>query len=182
MPGGGRQRGHLRHKRRLPPMNTVMINDTPATVLIDTGASVNVMENTMYQRLSPKPSLSPSNTKIYTYGGLDPLPLQTTIEVSGTNQDHTTTPKLYVVKGNLGTLLGCHTAEDLELVFFARQRATRALQYIVAHHRCEGGPQPEIINRVGLLTRQSPERQCLTAYVFFCAQRRQRALCHSVEA
>ncbi|KAJ1115552.1 hypothetical protein NDU88_003775 [Pleurodeles waltl] len=108
-------------KRRPPPMSEVHINGTLVSVLIDTGASVNVMDETLFKKRVPAPPLTMTATKIYNYGGKDPLPLKGTVEVAVSSGNRSTEAKFYVVAGDRGTLLGCHTAEDLELVFFARQ-------------------------------------------------------------
>ncbi|KAJ1109821.1 hypothetical protein NDU88_007179 [Pleurodeles waltl] len=64
--------------------------------------------------------LTPTTTKIYNYGGREPLPLKGTVEVAVSSGQVSTQAKFYVVTGDRGTLLGCHTAEELELVFFVR--------------------------------------------------------------
>ncbi|KAJ1155086.1 hypothetical protein NDU88_007822, partial [Pleurodeles waltl] len=113
--------GERQLKKRPPPMSMVHINGKSATVLIDTGASVNVMDETLFRQLTPAPVLSPTTTKIYNYGGREPLPLKGTVEVSVSSEQAAALARFYVVAGDRGTLLGCHTAEELELVFFARQ-------------------------------------------------------------
>ncbi|KAJ1119863.1 hypothetical protein NDU88_008048 [Pleurodeles waltl] len=108
-------------RKRPPPMSDVYVNGTRVSVLIDTGASVNVMDETLYKKLVPAPPLMSTATKIYNYGGREPLPLKGIVEVAVSSGDRSADAKFYVVAGDRGTLLGCHTAEELELVFFARQ-------------------------------------------------------------
>lgn len=102
-------------------MCTVKVNGSCVQALIDTGATVNVMDFTQYQLLSPRPPLAPSSPKIYTYGGTVPLPLRGVICTTVASENHTTETKFHITDGKEGTLLSCHTAEDLGLVFFANQ-------------------------------------------------------------
>ena len=62
------------------PKAKVMIADVPLQVLIDTGASINVIDEKTYQtiiksRQNKRIPLSNTATKIYSYGGSKPLPV-----------------------------------------------------------------------------------------------------------
>lgn len=102
-------------------MCSVSIEDTIVSALIDTGASVNVMDSNHYNRLVSRPPLAPSTAKIYSYGGTRPLPLRGVIHATVVNGAHATKTTFHNTEGGQGTLLSCHTAEDLGLVFFANQ-------------------------------------------------------------
>ena len=91
------------------------------TALIDTGASVNVIDETQFEKLSPRPKITPTAARIYTYGGHTPIPLRGVIQVQVRNGEWSTYARFHVTEGRTGTLLSCHTAEDLGLVFFAKQ-------------------------------------------------------------
>ncbi|KAJ1159697.1 hypothetical protein NDU88_000202 [Pleurodeles waltl] len=108
-------------KRHPTPVCTLDIMGTTATALIITGASVNVIYDVLYNLLSPRPLMTPCTTKIYTYDGCDPLPLRRAIVVTVTRHGRSIKYKFHVAKGDRGTLLGCHIAEDLELAFFVQQ-------------------------------------------------------------
>ena len=55
------------------------------TSLIDTGASVNVMDLKQYLALRRKSPFAPTCTRIYAYGGHQPLPLAGVTEVTISN-------------------------------------------------------------------------------------------------
>ena len=118
--------GRESNKRWPPPMSTVEIEGTTTSALIDTGASVNVMGTAMLKSLATRPKVMPTGARIYTYGGTTPLP--GVIEVTVMAEDRTTRTKFHVTKGESGTLLGCHTSEDLGLEFFAILNTTRVVQ------------------------------------------------------
>ena len=113
--------GRENTKKRPPPICNVNIEGVEITALIDTGASVNVMDEIQFEKLVPPPTVMPTAARIYTYGGTTPLPLKGVIHVEITSEDRSTTAKFHVTEGWTGTLLSCHTAEDLGLVFFAHQ-------------------------------------------------------------
>ena len=104
-------------KKRPPPMCTVQIAGADVSALIDAGASVNILDIDQYQRLLPRPPITPTKARIYTYGGTEPIPLQGMIEVTVTNKGRAMRAQFHVTRKNSGTLLSCHTAEDLGLVF-----------------------------------------------------------------
>ena len=113
--------GRENQQKRPPPMCKVEIEGVEISALIDTGASVNVIDEVHFGKLSPRPTISSTTACIYTYGGTVPLPLRGVIQVKVVNEGRSTTAKFHVTEGNTGTLLRCHTAEDLGLVYFARQ-------------------------------------------------------------
>ncbi|KAJ1154298.1 hypothetical protein NDU88_007051 [Pleurodeles waltl] len=97
------------------------INGVGITALIDTGASVNVIDDKQFSRLQPRPEQLPMRVKNCTYGGTEPLPLKGVIKEEVRRGDMKTTTRFHVTKGNTRTLLGCLVAEDLGLIFFAKQ-------------------------------------------------------------
>jgi hypothetical protein len=57
-----------------------MIANVPLQVLIDSGASINVIDEKAYHAITTSPqnnklSLRHTSTKIYSYGGTSPLPV-----------------------------------------------------------------------------------------------------------
>ena len=57
------------------PTTTVTIGKTRVTVLIDSGASVNIMDERTYNTLHPKPTLHKDKTQIFTYASNTTLPI-----------------------------------------------------------------------------------------------------------
>lgn len=112
--------GEVQSKKKPLPVCRIWVGATKVPVLIDTGASVNVMDATQFQRLSPKPTLLKTKARIYTYGGTVPLELQGVIEVEVAYGSRKLRTKFHVTKDRAGSLLGCSTAEALGLVTFVR--------------------------------------------------------------
>ena len=102
-------------------MCTVQIGQAKITELIDTGASVNVIDATQLDKLSPRPQLQRTKPRIDTYGGTEPIPFRGVIQVAVKSEGYFSQARFHVTEGSTGKLLGCHRIEDLGLVFFARQ-------------------------------------------------------------
>lgn len=102
-------------------MCQIQIGTTKVPILIDTGASVNVLDAVQFQKLSPRPQLRSTKARIYTYGGTSPLALQGVIEVTVAHGKRMLKTKFHVTRERAGSLLGCAMAEDLGLETFARQ-------------------------------------------------------------
>lgn len=113
--------GRTTSRKRPPPMCMIDVGENTITVLIDMGASVNILDTAQYDQLKPKPQLQDTKAKIFTYGGDTPIPLQGVIEVKVKHGDRSALPRFHVTKDSAGSLKGCHSAEDLGLVIFARQ-------------------------------------------------------------
>ena len=54
-------------KMKSQPMFEVIIHDTPLTVMADSGASVNVLDEKDYQSLTKPPTLQQTNVQIHPY-------------------------------------------------------------------------------------------------------------------
>ena len=52
---------------------TIKVHDTPVTVMADSGASINILDEKKYHRLPNRPTLEPSSVKIYDYQSTVPL-------------------------------------------------------------------------------------------------------------
>ena len=70
----------------------VTVNGQNVHFLIDTGATVDIIDANTFEKLRKKVSLQKSTTKIYAYGFQTPLPLPTTRE-SNTVQNNTSIPR-----------------------------------------------------------------------------------------
>ena len=87
-------------------MCIVEIEVTPAKALIDTGASVNVMDAIMLKKLVTCPKVVQTQARIYTYGGTTPLPLLGVISVTVVKGDKKVRTRFHATEGDTGTLLG----------------------------------------------------------------------------
>ena len=86
-------------------------------MLIDSGSTLNVLDEKTYKTFNPISILKKSNTKIFTYHSSN-----TSLEVLDTFKAYTTAfdkaliYKFYVVKGHGGDLLGKESAEQFNLL------------------------------------------------------------------
>ena len=92
------------------PKAKVLIANVPLEVLIDSGASVNVIDEKAYHTLTKSPqntqlSLRPTVAKIYSYGGTSPLPVLGTVSTHVESRTRITPATIYVIKGESGCLL-----------------------------------------------------------------------------
>ncbi len=92
------------------PKANVMIANVPLQVLIDSGASINVIDEKAYHAITKSPqnnqlSLRHTSTKIYSYGGTSPLPVLGTFYTRVESKTRTTPATIYVIKGENGCLL-----------------------------------------------------------------------------
>ncbi|KAK3756991.1 hypothetical protein RRG08_063183 [Elysia crispata] len=76
-----------------------MINNHAIKFVVDTGASVNVITNTAYKALSPRPKLSPSSTSVYSYNTKEKLPILGCFSSRVRYKERTIEAQFYVVEG-----------------------------------------------------------------------------------
>lgn len=110
----------VRLRKGPQPMCVVRIGSTEMRMLIDTGASVNILDASQFARLEPRPELKKTTACVYTYEGATPLELQSVMEAVVTHEGRQVATKFHVTQQGAGSLLGCSMAEDLGLVMFAR--------------------------------------------------------------
>lgn len=104
-----------------PPVCEVWIGQTIVALLVDTGATVNVMGEQLVERLCPKPQMKSTEVQIWPYGGNAPLPVQGVIKTEVRWCECSLMTKFYIVSGQKGPLMGCATAVMFGIVTFARQ-------------------------------------------------------------
>ena len=105
------------------PMCRLEIDGEYVELMLDSGASVNLIDEVTYQRIykgKVKP-LEQSKRRIFSYGSPTPLPLLGTIHAKITAKSNSTPATLHVVKGSSGNLLGYDTAQRLELLKIVNQ-------------------------------------------------------------
>ena len=95
---------------------TIKINGQDVLFLVDTGATVDIIDSVTYEKLKKKGSLQRSSTKIYAYGFQTPLPLKGQFQATLESKKRYATSQLYVIDGAAGNLLSAKTAQDLALV------------------------------------------------------------------
>ena len=111
------------------PKAKVVIANVPLQVLIDSGASINIIDEKAYHAITKSPqnkqlSLRPTLTKIYSYGGTSPLSVLGTFSTHVASRTRVTPATIYVLKGENGCLLSYKTANELELISVIAQTDT----------------------------------------------------------
>ena len=101
---------------RKQPTFYVNIAGTPMTIMVDSGSSINILNEQDYNQLSTRPRLQKARIKIYPYQTETLLPVlgRFTAPITSDTSNHTET--FYVVKGTGGSLLSWRTSNDLELL------------------------------------------------------------------
>ncbi|XP_062614628.1 uncharacterized protein K02A2.6-like, partial [Saccostrea cucullata] len=111
------------------PQKTLKVNGVLCDFLLDTGASVNVLDQTTYVKIGSPKLEKESNPALVPFGGGKQLTVfgscQLKIEWKGVVQSH----KFYVVKGNYGALLGYQTCMSFGLVQVVHQLSPIADRY-----------------------------------------------------
>ena len=98
------------------PKVTVKINGVKCNMLVDTGASVNILDNKTYQKIG-SPKLQKKNiSQLYPYGGSQPLKVRGSCQLTIETSNKIDTYKFYVVSGNHGALIGYTSATELEMI------------------------------------------------------------------
>ena len=95
---------------------TARIQSQNITFLIDTGATVDLIDSDTYELLKNQVSLRKSSTKIYAYGAKTPLPVKGQFQATVESKERYTVSQFYVVEGRGGNLLSAKTAQDLSII------------------------------------------------------------------
>ena len=109
--------------------------------LIDTGATVDIIDSNTFEKLNKKVSLQKSSTKIYAYGFQAPLPLKGQFQATLESKKRYTVSQIYVIDG-AGGLLSAKTAQDLALVQLANKISSFPEQDKQTHHHKNATQSP----------------------------------------
>ena len=104
----------------------VTINSVEAAVLVDTGASVDIIDSPTFERLQGTVKLVNTNTKIHPYGSETPLSLKGQFQALIESKKRYAVTQIYVVEGAGGNLLSAKTAQDLNLIQMVNRVSTQA--------------------------------------------------------
>lgn len=124
------------------PIVQVCINNQSLPVLIDSGASANVLEKGVYNSLRPRPKLHSTNTKLYAYGSKTPLDVLGAVDVKLSKGEICVDTCFYVVKSNTDSLVGYETATELGLLKILRsvqQPSESVIQKLLKEYRVDQG-------------------------------------------
>ena len=101
------------------PKTTVKVNKCKLAVILDSGASVNLVDKQDFDKLSKQNAsikLLTTNAQIFAYGAENPLSLLGKFEATVESVGNITVATFYVTRGNHGSLLGHETATELGLI------------------------------------------------------------------
>ena len=110
------------------PSCVVTIGETQVKMTIDSGASVNIIDEHTYNNLTEPPPLLPPTSVIYAYGSTCPLPVSGSINVNISHKDVTIQSRIQIVRGEGGNLLGYKTAIDLGLITIAQSISNKNVE------------------------------------------------------
>ena len=95
---------------------SLKVNQQPVKFLVDTGATVDVVDTATYEQLCEGATLHKTHTKIFAYGATKPLPLKGRFQATIESKSRYTVPQIYITEGTGGNLLSAMTAQDLALI------------------------------------------------------------------
>ena len=98
------------------PRTFVTIRGNNISMLIDSGASVNIIDEVTYDSFVSPPNLIKAKTRIFTYGASEPVVIHGTFESDIESSSRKTVATFYVTKGTNGCLLSYKTALELDLI------------------------------------------------------------------
>eukprot|EP00795_Rhopilema_esculentum_P011693 gene11693-17_t len=100
------------------PQVRVKINNTPVKMILDTGASIDILDESTFHQVKAAKNihLSRSTTKLFAYGSEQQLPVLGKFHATIETKDRIAPVCLHVVRGNSGSLLSYTTAADLNLI------------------------------------------------------------------
>ena len=100
------------------PSVKVKLNNVRVKMLIDTGASINIIDEKTFAYITQfKPiSLQRAHTKLFAYGSKQQLPILGKFDIVVESKKRITVACIHVVKGNSGSLLSYQTASELNMI------------------------------------------------------------------
>ena len=101
----------------MPSVN-VKVSNVKVKMIIDTGASINIIDEKTFAHISKSTPiwLKRTRTKLFAYGSTEQLPVIGQFEAILETKKRITVSTIHVVKGNCGSLLSYQTATELNLI------------------------------------------------------------------
>ena len=104
------------------PKTEILVAGVSLQMLLDTGASVNVIDQSSYQRLGKPPMTGEPVSPIFPYGGDTPLPVLGVCRLETCQSGHPPLTLLYhIVEGSHGNILGFDASTELGLIHVVRE-------------------------------------------------------------
>ena len=103
-----------------PPVGSIEVDRTETLALMNTGATINILDISMLHKLKTRTIVMSTNARIYPHGSTTPVVLGGVIDTIVKNGAEHIRTAFYVAEGKIRTLLGCSASEALRLVSFAQ--------------------------------------------------------------
>ena len=110
------------------PKCQVKVQGQYVEMIVDSGASVNIIKSATIQRLRDKPPLYSLPIRVYTYDSYTPLPVTGIANLDLQYNSAYLSTQVHIVEGNKGNLLGFKAAEELKILTLTRQILTLTRQ------------------------------------------------------
>lgn len=136
-------------KHRRSPRATITVCGTPIEVMVDTGASVNVLDHGTYATLTNAAPLKPTKTRIYPYGTSKELPIKGELTATVESRQTTTEAVFYVTTVGSVSLLSYDTARELGLIKITLSAVSTGTERMVSDSLIE--QNPELFTGIGKL-------------------------------
>ncbi len=98
------------------PRADVTIGGTVKSHLVDTGAAINVLDQTSFERLRFKPRLEKCSTNYYAFSSASPISVIGQFSAQVSFKGKSVIADYIVVNGNADCLLSFHTANQLGII------------------------------------------------------------------
>ena len=110
------------------PKITAYIMNCPIEFVIDTGASVNIIDHSSYKAFVNKPKLQSPVPKLHAFGSKNPLSVQGFFESEIRYKSNITHTQFYVLESNTSNnLLSGETAQRIQLIQFSLQTGPKSI-------------------------------------------------------
>ena len=103
-------------KTQKSPRVHLKLNNITSEILVDTGASINIIDQSTYERIGLLKVKRDKGPKLLPYGGSNPLKTLGTLKLHVETKTRQDIFKFHLVEGNYGSLIGFQSASDLGLV------------------------------------------------------------------
>jgi hypothetical protein len=112
------------------PIVQIQLLNTSVNMLIDSGATINIIDMATFVKLKPQPLLEPSKTKVFTYSSRIPLHTLGQFTCNLSSKIKTVETLFHVVPGNSGCVLKYKTCKELGLIHINHHMDVNDEQYI----------------------------------------------------
>ena len=102
--------------RTKQPKVDISVNGRKCRMLVDTGSTINLLNETILNKMKTKPTLSKPDTDAYAYGQKRKLPIKGKFTGTVETSNKITTAMFYVINGNYDSLISYETSVELGLV------------------------------------------------------------------